>query len=140
MYSLPIIRVHTTFFAIYGYLGHNFRWMMKKVPEASLWSAGPAVCPGIFTLTTAARKQFERQWQRQRSVLPEECRWLYSRRGAHSRRSYARVPQRCLCACHGVRLAVVPITIDGAYKVMPRSAILPRPDYQAYSPCADLCS
>lgn len=31
-------------FAIYGYLNHNFRWMMKKLWSAFPWSATAAVC------------------------------------------------------------------------------------------------
>ncbi len=53
-------------------------------------------------------------------VFPEGARTLDGRMHAFRRGAYALAME--------FGLPVVPITIDGAYKVMPRSAILPRPE------------
>lgn len=115
-------------FAIYGFLGHNFRWMMKaslrKVPFV-----GYACYKGghIFVeRTNAARirhsmEQAERQLQGGMSlvVFPEGSRTKTGRMGSFKRGAYFLATE--------FGLPVVPVTIDGSYAVMPRNAKLPRP-------------
>lgn len=115
-------------FSIYGYLGHNFRWMMKaslrKIPFV-----GYACYKGghIFvdrSNSTSIRHSMEKA-SRQLSdgmslvVFPEGSRSRTGSVGAFKRGAFLLAAELCL--------PVVPVTIDGAYDVMPRSAKLPRP-------------
>lgn len=117
-------------FSIYGYLNHNFKWMMKKGLESIPlvgYSCRKAGHIYVDNCTPAAIRQTmqdaERQLARGMSVVvfPEGARTLDGKVHAFRRGAYT------LAVEFG--LPVVPITIDGAYKVMPRTAWLPRPGH-----------
>lgn len=115
-------------FSIYGYLDHNFKWMMKKSLERiplvgySCKRAGhifvdnrtPA---GIRQTMTAAERQLAGGMSV--VVFPEGSRTLDGKVHAFRRGAYT------LAIEFG--LPVVPVTIDGAFNVLPRNKFLPRP-------------
>lgn len=117
-------------FSIYGWLGHNFRWMMKqslrKIPFVgrACQSAG-----NIFvdnSTPSAIRRTMEKA-ERQLSggmslvVFPEGARtW-----DGHVRRFKRGAYHLAL----EFNLPVVPVTIDGAFAVMPRFKKMPRPGH-----------
>lgn len=117
-------------FAIYGWLGHNFKWMMKKSLEKiplvgyACRSAGhifvdkssPAA---IRSTMTAAERALSGGMSV--VVFPEGTRSKTGRVGAFKRGAYM------LAVEFG--LPVVPVTIDGAYAVMPRGHRLPLPGH-----------
>lgn len=117
-------------FAIYGYLNHNFRWMMKKSLERiplvgfSCRKAGHIY---VDNRTPAGIRQTMDDAERQLAggmsvtVFPEGSRTPDGKVHAFKRGAFT------LAVEFG--LPVVPITIDGAYKVMPRSARIPRPGH-----------
>lgn len=114
-------------FAIYGYLGHNFKWMMKKALERIPlvgYSCRRAGHIYVDNRTPAAIRQTMADAERQLAggmsvvVFPEGSRTLDGKVHAFRRGAYT------LAVEFG--LPVVPLTIDGAYKVMPRTALLPR--------------
>lgn len=113
-------------FTIYGYLGHNFRWMMKrsleKIPLVG-WACKRA--GHIFVDTTAhgiaaTMKSAEKQLAQGMSlvVFPEGARTLTGHMGRFKRGAYNLAAE--------FNLPVVPVTINGAYAVMPRTAKIPR--------------
>lgn len=115
-------------FAIYGYLGHNFRWMMKKALEKIPFVGYSCRVSGHIyvdnSTPAAVRKTMETAEQRISGgmsvvVFPEGSRTLDGRMHRFRRGAFI------LAIEFG--LPVVPITIDGAYSVMPRKARLPRP-------------
>lgn len=115
-------------FAIYGYLGHNFRWMMKKGLESiPLVGYSCRVSGHIYvdnSTPSAVRETMETAEKRLGGgmsvvVFPEGARTRDGRMHAFRRGAYSLAME--------FGLPVVPITIDGAYKVMPRNAVLPRP-------------
>lgn len=115
-------------FAIYGYLGHNFRWMMKKGLESiPLVGYSCRVSGHIYvdnSTPSAVRETMETAEKRLAGgmsvvVFPEGARTRDGRMHAFRRGAYSLAME--------FGLPVVPITIDGAYKVMPRNAVLPRP-------------
>ena len=117
-------------FAIYGYLGHNFKWMMKKALERIPlvgYSCRRAGHIYVDNRTPAAIRQTMADAERQIAggmsvvVFPEGSRTLDGKVHAFRRGAYT------LAVEFG--LPVVPLTIDGAYKVMPRTALLPRPGH-----------
>ena len=115
-------------FSIYGYLGHQFRWMMKKPLERiPLVGYSCKVSGHIFvdnSSPSAVRETMQTAEKRLAGgmsvvVFPEGSRTLDGRMHAFRRGAFA------LAVEFG--LPVVPITIDGAYRVMRRTAWLPRP-------------
>lgn len=115
-------------FSIYGYLHHDFRWMMKQsLRRIPLVGFSCAVSGQIFvdnSTPSAIRRTMqkaERQLSEGRSVVvfPEGSRTPDGKLHAFKRGAYT------LAVEFG--LPVVPVTIDGAYRVMPRTAWLPRP-------------
>jgi len=117
-------------FAIYGYLRHNFKWMMKKSLERvplvgySCRKAGhiyvdnrtPA---GIRQTMTAAERQLAGGMSV--VVFPEGSRTPDGKVHAFKRGAFTLAVE--------FNLPVVPLTIDGAYDVMPRNAWLPKPGH-----------
>ena len=115
-------------FAIYGYLGHNFRWMMKKgLRSIPLVGWACRVSGHIYvdnSSPSAVRRTMADAEKRLAGgmsvvVFPEGARTPDGRLHPFRRGAYTLAME--------FGLPVVPITIDGAFKVMPRSAMLPRP-------------
>lgn len=114
-------------FSVYGYLNHNFRWMMKigllKFPVV-----GPACAAAghIFvdnSSPSAIRRTMEKAERTLRDgmslvVFPEGSRTFTGRMGAFRKGAYQLAME--------FHLPVVPVTIDGAFDVMPRTSPVPR--------------
>lgn len=117
-------------FAIYGWLGHNFKWLMKaslrKIPMVgyACYKAGHIyVDRGSTSGIKRTMIEAEKQLSKNMSVVvfPEGSRSRNGRVGVFKRGAYMLATE--------FNLPVVPISIDGAYKVMPRTAKLPRPGH-----------
>ena len=117
-------------FSIYGYLNHNFKWMMKKGLESIPlvgYSCRKAGHIYVDNRTPAAIRRTMQDAEHQLAggmsvvVFPEGARTLDGKVHAFRRGAYT------LAVEFG--LPVVPITINGAFKVMPRTAVLPRPGH-----------
>lgn len=114
-------------FAVYGYLGHDFRWMMKRSLERIPLVGWACKRAGhIFVDTTAhgiaaTMKAAEKQLAGGMSlvVFPEGARTLTGRMGRFKRGAYNLAAE--------FNLPVVPVTIDGAFDVLPRTGRIPRP-------------
>lgn len=115
-------------FAIYGYLGHNFRWMMKKsLEKIPLVGYSCKVSGHIFvdnsspsrTRTTMQTAEKRLSGGMSVVVFPEGARTLDGRMHAFRRGAYTLAME--------FGLPVVPITIDGAFKILPRGKSLPQP-------------
>ncbi|MDE7111281.1 MAG: 1-acyl-sn-glycerol-3-phosphate acyltransferase [Muribaculaceae bacterium] len=114
-------------FSVYGYLGHNFKWMMKKslenIPLVG-WAckrAGQIFVDNssphaIHQTMVAAEKQLAGGMSL--VVFPEGARSWDGRMRRFKRGAYTLARE--------FGLPVVPLTIDGAFHVMPRYARLPR--------------
>ncbi len=113
-------------FTIYGFLHHNFKWMMKiglrKFPVigVSCQAAGHIFVdnssPAAIRSTMA---KAERTLQNGMSVVvfPEGSRTLTGRMGRFHTGAFQLAME--------FKLPVVPLTIDGAFKVLPRGQWLP---------------
>ncbi len=113
-------------FAIYGYLNHQFRWMMKKsLEKIPLVGMSCRVSGQIYvdnSSPSAIRETMEEAKHQISTgmsvvVFPEGSRTFTGRVGKFKRGAYM------LAVEFG--LPVVPITIDGAFQVLPRTGILP---------------
>lgn len=114
-------------FSVYGYLNHNFRWMMKKellkfpVVGPSCAAAGHIFVDNSSPTAikhTMAKAERTLQGGMSLVVFPEGSRTFTGRMGAFHKGAYQLAME--------FQLPVVPVTIDGAFDVMPRTAILPR--------------
>lgn len=118
-------------FAIYGYLNHNFKWMMKigleKIPLVGFACRRAGHIFVDNSSPAAVRRTMadaEQQLKGGMSVVvfPEGSRTLDGKMHRFKRGAYQLAME--------FQLPVVPITIDGAYSVMPRrGAKLPRPGH-----------
>lgn len=113
-------------FVVYGFLGHSFRWMMKKNLK-KIPFVGFACDKGghIFvdnSSPAAVKKTMDAAHQRLQKglslvVFPEGSRSWNGKMNKFKKGAYQLAVQ-----CN---LPVVPITIDGAFEVMPRFKKLP---------------
>lgn len=117
-------------FSVCGFLGHNFKWMMKaslrKIPFVgyACYKAGHIfVDRANSTSIRMSLEQAERQLSDGMSIVvfPEGSRSRDGRLGAFKRGAYFLATE--------LNLPVVPITIDGAYKILPRSTVFPNPGH-----------
>lgn len=113
-------------FVIYGYLGHSFRWMMKKSLEKIPfigWSCKRAGMVFVDNSSPAAIKETmakaRTQLQNEQSliVFPEGSRTWNGKLSPFKKGAYLLAVQ--------FGLPIVPITIDGAFDVMPRFKKVP---------------
>lgn len=115
-------------FSIYGYLGHNFRWMMKqslrKIPFVGFACAASRQI-FVDNSSVAGVKRTIREAEEQLRggmslvVFPEGARTWTGEMRQFKKGAYKLAME--------FNLPVVPITIDGAFKVMPRFRKIPRP-------------
>lgn len=109
-------------FSIYGYLGHNFRWMMRKgltniplVGQACEIAGHIMVDHHNAKATRKTMADAEKRLQNGMSIVvfPEGRRTDTGQMGTFKGGAFK--------LAHEFDLPVVPITIDGSYQVMPRS-------------------
>lgn len=114
-------------FSIYGYLNHNFKWMMKKgLRKIFLVGYTCGRAGHIFvdkSSASAVRRTIETAEKRLRDgmslvVFPEGERTPNGQIGRFKKGAYQLALE--------FHLPLVPITIDGSYDVMPRWRKLPR--------------
>lgn len=113
-------------FTIYGYLGHNFRWMMKKslrkIPLIG-YSCEKSGQIYVDKSSPSAIKNTMREAEKRLAggmsivVFPEGARTFDGKMGQFKRGAYWLAME--------FNLPVVPVTIDGAFNVMTRTSKLP---------------
>lgn len=113
-------------FAIYGYLNHNFRWMMKKSLEKIPFVGYSCKVSGHIMVdnsspsaTKATMEKAEKQLRGGMSlvVFPEGARTWDGKMRRFKRGAFVLAME--------FGLPVVPITIDGSFEVMPRFKKIP---------------
>lgn len=115
-------------FSVYGYLGHNFKWMMKKsLRKIMLVGYTCQKCGHIFvdrSSPTAIRRTIETAEKRLRDgmslvVFPEGARTFTGKMGPFKKGAYQLALE--------FHLPLVPVTINGSFGIMPRTRYVPRP-------------
>ena len=117
-------------FSLFGYLGRNFRWMMKeslrKIPFVG-WACKAAgqifVDNSSVSSTRRTMQEAEKQLRGGMSltVFPEGARTWDGNMRRFKKGAYMLAVE--------FNLPVVPVTIDGAFDVLPRFKFLPRPGH-----------
>lgn len=115
-------------FTLFGFLGHNFRWMMKKeLRKIPLVGFACEMAKQVFidrSSPAAMRSSIRRAESLLKGgmsvvVFPEGQRSRTGKVGAFKRGAFALATE--------FNLPIVPLTISGAYDVMPRQSRIPRP-------------
>ena len=113
-------------FAIYGYLGHNFKWMMKKSLEKIPFVGFACKRAGhIFVdnsgvgAVKSTMREAEKMLKGGMSIVvfPEGSRTKTGKMNRFKRGAFLLAQE--------FSLPIVPITINGAFDVMPRTSLLP---------------
>lgn len=115
-------------FSIYGYLPHKFRWMMKaslrKIPLVG-YACEKAHQIYVDKSSPAALR---RTMQRAEEVLRGGTSLVVFPEGARTWNGKMRPFKRgAFILANEFALPLVPVTIDGAFDIMPRTSKIPRP-------------
>ena len=109
-------------FLIYGYLNHNFKWMMKKSLRKLPFVGKACESAGhIFVDRSGPKKVLETIRQAKDSlkdgvslvVFPEGARTFTGHMGYFKKGAFQ--------LADDLQLAVVPVTIDGSFEILPRT-------------------
>lgn len=117
-------------FSIYGYLNHNFRWMMKSgLRSIPLVGYACEKSQQIY-VDKSSPSALKRTMSRAESLLSKGMSIVVFPEGARTFDGKVRQFKRgAFTLAQEFNLPVVPVTIDGAYSVLPRTAKLPRPGH-----------
>ncbi|MEN9919238.1 MAG: hypothetical protein RL662_1674 [Bacteroidota bacterium] len=107
-------------FLVYGYLGHNFKWLMKqtlkKMPLVGLASAKA----GHVFVDQTGRKGIVETMKNIRNTLKDGMSTLVFPEGHRTPDGkMGEFKKGAFQTAMSLKLAIVPITIDGAYRVLP---------------------
>lgn len=109
-------------FLIYGFLGRNFKWMMKKSLRKLPFIGRACVSAGhIFVDRSGPKKVLETIQQAKGSlkdgvslvVFPEGARSFTGHMGYFKKGAFQ--------LADDLQLAIVPVTIDGSFEILPRT-------------------
>lgn len=113
-------------FAIYGYLNHNFRWMMKKSLEKIPLVGFSCRISGHIMVDNSSPSAIRETMQAAEKQLAGGMSVVVFPEGSRTRDGHLqRFKRGAYTLATEFNLPVVPLTIDGAYKVYPRWALLP---------------
>ena len=117
-------------FTVYGWLGHNFRWMMKKeLRKIPLVGYACEKARQVY-VDNSSPSRVKATMQKAEALLKGGMSVVVFPEGARTWDGHIRPFKRGAYALAvEFNLPVVPLTIDGAFKVMPRFARLPRPGH-----------
>ena len=108
-------------FLVYGFLGRNFKWMMKKSLRKTPLIGKACESAGHIFVDKSGPKAIHRTYEQGRKVLqngvsltvfPEGARSFTGHMGKFRRGAFQLADE--------LRLPVVPVTIDGSFDVLPR--------------------
>ncbi len=117
-------------FSIYGYLGHNFRWLMKKELRSIPMVGYSCQVSGQIYVDNSSPASVKRTMQRAEKQLSGGMSLVVFPEGARTwDGKMRRFKKGAFKLAVEFNLPVVPITIDGAFAVMPRFKKLPRPGH-----------
>lgn len=115
-------------FTVYGYLHHQFRWMMKKELRRIPLVGYACEVSGQIYVDKSSPSRLRQTMQRAESLLSKGMSVVVFPEGARTWDGTVRQFKRgAFSLAVEFNLPVVPLTIDGAFDVLPRFKKLPRP-------------
>ncbi len=115
-------------FAIYGWLGHNFRWMMKQSLRRIPFVGFACAASRQVFVDNSSVAGVKRTMRNAEDLLRHGMSLVVFPEGARTYNGRMRPFKKgAFMLAREFNLPVVPLTIDGAFKVMPRFKKLPRP-------------
>lgn len=113
-------------FSIYGYLGHRFKWMMKKSLEKIPLVGYACLKAGHIFVDNSSSSALLSTMRAAENQLKDGVSLVVFPEGSRTKDGHIqRFKRGAYQLSREFQLPLVPITIDGAYKVMKRTAILP---------------
>ena len=117
-------------FSVYGYLGHPFRWMMKASLGRIPLVGYSCKISGHIMVDNSSPSATKRTMQVAERQLSQNMSIVVFPEGARTPDGVMhRFKRGAFLLAEEFGLPVVPITIDGSYKVMPRFNMLPVPGH-----------
>lgn len=114
--------------AIYGYLNHNFKWMMKKSLEKIIFVGYACRRSGHVFVDSSSLSSIKDTINEARHSLKDGMSLVIFPEGTRSRNGEMGTFKRgAFLLASEFNLPVVPLSINGAFHVMPRDTYFPRP-------------
>ncbi len=110
-------------FAIYGYLNHNFKWMMKKSLKKIPFVGGACIAAGHILVDRSSPSAVAKTMETARKRLTDGMSLVIFPEGARTRDGkIQKFKKGAFKLAIDFNRTLVPITIDGAFDVMPRNS------------------
>ena len=117
-------------FSIYGFLNHNFKWMMKKSLEKVPFVGFACRCAGHIMVDRTSATGIKASMQKARKTLRNGMSLVVFPEGSRTRTGkMANFKRGAFKLAADFNLPLVPITINGSYDVMPRSTYMIKPGH-----------
>ena len=115
-------------FAIYGYLNHDFRWMMKKGLRGFPVIGAACAAAGHIFVDNSSPGAIRHTMEKAERVLSHGTSLVIFPEGARTFTGKMRPFNKgAFQLAMEFALPVVPVTIDGSFEVMPRTTVVPSP-------------
>lgn len=113
--------------AIFGYLNHNFKWLMKKSLEKIIFVGYACKRSGHVFVDSNSLQSIRKTIEDSREQLKDGMSLAIFPEGTRSHTGELGDFKRGAFMLAGeFRLPVVPLTIDGSYRIMPRDSYFPK--------------
>jgi 1-acylglycerol-3-phosphate O-acyltransferases len=110
-------------FLIYGYLGRNFKWMMKKSLRKIFLVGRACESARHIFVDKSGPKKIRETYDNAREILKEGTSLVVFPEGARTFTGHMGVFRKgAFQLADELQLPVVPVTIDGSFNVLPRTA------------------
>ncbi|MBO5180942.1 MAG: 1-acyl-sn-glycerol-3-phosphate acyltransferase [Paraprevotella sp.] len=110
-------------FLIYGYLGRNFKWMMKKSLRKIFLVGRACESARHIFVDKSGPKKIRETYDNAREILKEGTSLVVFPEGARTFTGHMGVFRKgAFQLADELQLPVVPVTIDGSFDVLPRTA------------------
>ena len=111
-------------FLIYGYLGHNFKWMMKKSLKKIPFVGTACEFAGHIMVDRSSKASIRETMHKAEKTLRGGMSMVVFPEGSRSKNGRMQPFKRgAFLLAEELSLPVVPLTIDGAYNLLPKDGI-----------------
>ena len=113
-------------FAIYGYLNHNFKWMMKKSLEKIPLVGYSCKCSGHIMVDRSTPAAIRHTMETAEKQLKNGMSLVVFPEGSRSKNGYmGKFKRGAFMLATEFGLPLVPVTIDGSFDVMSKTSKIP---------------